>query len=147
MIYPVPFEARHYAATTVHESQEWLSRFATIENLASLEGPYAGTLMRDGKPLVCGGACPIWENRAMLWAFFDASSCPQDFRTIHGYVKTFLDNLPFRRLEAAVMVDFDAGHRWVRTLGFVCETPLPNRMKAYQADGADCLLYSLVKGA
>jgi hypothetical protein len=147
MIYPVPFEAPHYAQMAVHDSQAWLSQHATVETLSALEGPYAGTLMRDGAPLVCGGAWPMWEGRAVLWAFFDTASCRKDFRVIHGYAKTFLSGLPFRRLEAAVVVDFEQGHRWVRALGFECETPPPARMKAYQVDGADCLLYSLVKEA
>lgn len=145
LIYPVPFQAEHYEAVAIHDAQAWLARYATVGSLRTLEGPYSGTLMRDGKPLVCGGVVPMWENRALAWCFFDGRFCPREFRTIHGYAKAFLDALPFRRVEAAVVVDFEAGHRWVKALGFACETPPPARMRAFQADGADCLLYARVK--
>ena len=53
-----------------------------------------------------------------------------------------LDRCPLRRIEAEVMCDFDAGHRWLRRLGFEMEA---ERMRAYGPEGQDMALYARVK--
>jgi RimJ/RimL family protein N-acetyltransferase len=56
-------------------------------------------------------------------------------------VVEFLDNAPYRRIEATVDVGFKQGHRWIKMLGFELE----GYMRAYRPDGADMLLYARVK--
>ena len=83
---------------------------------------------------------PQWENRATAFALLSDDSGPH-FPAIHSAVVEFLDNAPYRRIEATVDVGFKQGHRWIKMLGFELE----GYMKAYRPDGADMLLYARVK--
>ena len=133
-MYAVPFEAGHVGALGFDSVPADAAR--------ALEGAYAVTLMADGKPILAAGVIPMWEDRGFLWAFMSPAADRRVFRALHTFAKMFVANLPFRRLEAAVEVGFEAGHRWVRSLGFVCEAPLA---RSFRADGKDCALYALVK--
>lgn len=142
-----PYRAEHYFELGELQVAQrvWETRMSR-EQARSLEGPYASTVMEDGVPLGCGGIMPIWENRGFLWSFLGHRASPRNFRRIHGFVRDYIEAAPFRRVEAAVEVGFEAGHRWVQLLGFECETPT-TIMRAFQADGTDCLLYAKVKDA
>lgn len=142
MIYPVPFEAEHFAQMQVQNEQAWLPRHATVESMKLLEGQYSETLMQDGRPLICAGAIPFWKGRAMVWSFLSSEVDRRVFPKVHAEAKRFIAGLPFGRLEAAVVVGFENGHRWVRALGFEVEAPL---MRKFQEDGQDCVGYVLIK--
>ena len=98
------------------------------------------TVEHDGVILGIGGLEPQWENRATVFALLSDDSGPH-FKAIHSAVVEFLDNAPYRRIEATVDVGFKQGHRWVKMLGFELE----GYMRAYRPDGADMLLYARVK--
>lgn len=140
MTYVVPFEAVHFARLEPQAVQQWAKEHHGDMRVA--EGPHAITVMQDGQPVLCGGAVEIWTGRAHLWSMLSSKASAANFLGIHRHVTGFLDGLPFRRLEAAVDVDFEAGHRWMRLLGFTCEAP---RMRAYEVDGHDSALYARVR--
>lgn len=144
MIYPVPFRAEHLRAMKLQAAQAWAAGALTTEALRAFEGPHAATVMRDGRPVMAGGAVRIWDDRAYLWAWLADDMAPGEFLAMHRLVKRHLDSLPFRRIEAAVDVAFEQGHRWMKFLGFTCETP-DTAMTAFLPNGADCRLYSKVK--
>ena len=144
MIYAVQFCAEHIRALRAQPSQQWLAATASDRDLRLLENQYATTVMEDGRPIACGGVLPIWENRGYLWSVISDTVDARSFRAVHAITKRALDGMPFRRLEAAVEVDFEPGHRWVRALGFELEAPLA---KAFQVNGADCALYARVRKA
>ena len=98
------------------------------------------TVEHDGVILGIGGLEPQWENRATVFALLSDDSGPH-FKAIHSAVVEFLDNAPYRRIEATVDVGFKQGHRWVKMLGFELE----GYMRAYRPDGADMLLYARIK--
>ena len=98
------------------------------------------TVEHDGTILGIGGLEPQWENRATVFALLSDDSGPH-FKAIHSAVVEFLDNAPYRRIEATVDVGFKQGHRWIKMLGFELE----GYMKAYRPDGADMLLYARVR--
>ena len=98
------------------------------------------TVEHDGVILGIGGLEPQWENRATVFALLSDDSGPH-FKAIHSAVVEFLDNAPYRRIEATVDVGFKQGHRWVKMLGFELE----GYMRAYRPDGADMLLYARVR--
>lgn len=98
------------------------------------------TVEHDGVILGIGGLEPQWENRATVFALLSDDSGPH-FKAIHSAVVEFLDNVPYRRIEATVDVGFKQGHRWVKMLGFELE----GYMRAYRPDGADMLLYARIK--
>ncbi len=142
MIYPVPFEAEHFAQMRVQDEQKWLMKAATVTDLKVLEGPYATTLMKDGVPLACAGAVPYWKGRALVWSFLSATVDRRTFLWVHKEALAFLAGLPFHRLEASVVVGFENGHRWLKAMGFEVEAPLQRK---FQEDGQDCVGYVLIK--
>lgn len=141
MMYVVPYEAGHIARMRVQAAQAWLVSRQAPAVLRSLENEYASTLMVDGTPIACAGAVPLWEGRAYVWSWIGDSVCTANFRAVHRHAKEFLAGLPFRRLEATVDCAFEAGHRWVKALGFTMEAP---RMVAFEVDGRDSALYARV---
>jgi hypothetical protein len=138
MLYAIDFKAEHIMEIQPSESARWVQE-ATVSDLRVLEGPYALTVMEDGKPIAAAGVIPYWENRAHLWTFIGAGM----ERKAHRFVRQFLKGVPFKRIEAAVEVGFDAGYRWAEYFGFVRETPEPAR--AFWPNGRDAYLYSLVR--
>ena len=140
MLYPVPFEAEHFAALELQAAQAHVSHAAV--SLTAAEGLYAVTLMEDVKPLLCCGAFEMWRDRAYLWAALGSRVNAKIFPRVFSYAKAWIENLPFKRLEAAVDCNFENGHRLVRALGFECEAP---RMRAF-VPGFDHALYARVKG-
>jgi hypothetical protein len=103
----------------------------------------AGTVMVNGAPMVCGGVIPIWANRGCVWTVFneEAKSC---FVPVFRGIKKFLQDQQrqFNRLELSVPVDFAAGHRRAKMLGFEIESTLARK---FLPDGTDCVLYSLIR--
>jgi hypothetical protein len=100
-----------------------------------------GTQMQSvGEVMAIGGIEPIWTGRAMAFIFISRNAGPH-FRSVHKVVRSFLDNAPFRRIEASVDVGFAEGARWMKMLGFELE----GYMRAYRPDGSDMLLYAKVK--
>ena len=142
MLYGVPFQAEHLEGLILQTAQQWSRAYLNLAQMRTLENEWASTLMADGVPIACVGAVVYWDNRALLWSFLGARVSEHRFLTIHGMAKAYLAGLPFRRLEAAVDVGFEAGHRWVRALGFTQEAPC---MEAFQVDGRDCALYAKVR--
>lgn len=110
-------------------------------NKALEDSPYSYTLRIDGKIVGAAGVQEIWTNRAIAWATL-ASNRRENFLALHNCVKRFLEVCPFNRVEATVDVGFEAGHRWMRLLGFKKEA---EAMKGYSPDGRDCALYARVK--
>lgn len=91
----------------------------------------------DGVVMLCGGLIDYWQGRAETWASFN-KGCKKDFLAVHHQVVKFLDTCGVRRVEAGVEVNFEAGHRWVKALGFTLETVCARH---YLPDGKDCSLY------
>lgn len=101
----------------------------------------AFTALADGKVVAIGGVEPIWQDRALAFMFV-SEDAGKHFRSIHKAVKRFLDEAPFKRIEANIDIGFKEGARWMKLLGFELE----GYMRAYRPDGADMLLYARVKG-
>lgn len=100
----------------------------------------AFTALADGRAVAFGGCLELWQDRAYIWSLIGEDAGPHMrmlVRAAAGYLKA----APWRRIEAAVASDFEAGHRLVRLLGFEFE----GRMKAFSPDGVDHDLYARVK--
>lgn len=143
MIYPVPYKAEHVWQQELQPAQAYFETGIRLDYLRQVEGPYAHTLMLDGVPIASAGAFPLHENRALLWAYLMAAARGPLFRVVHSNAKLLLSTLPFRRVEAIVDAEFEAGHRWMRLLGFKRETPEP--MQAYTPNGRASVQYALVR--
>lgn len=117
-------------------------RTVTDEQARELEKhPHTYSVFVDGELLMCGGATEYWKDRAEAWAVLDPK-CRRHFMELHIAAKQFLKECPIRRIEAAVEVDFESGHRWVRALGFSLEA---KHLRSFFPNGGDASLYSLVK--
>ena len=101
------------------------------------------TALKDRRPVCCAGLVMLGAHRAIAWAVL-AKTGPGTFLRVHRAVRSFLDDVPVRRIEALVEGSFDDGHRWVRLLGFKCETP--GGMVKWDEDGRTWFLYARVKG-
>lgn len=140
---PVPFQGRHLLKIAVQEHQRAALEKLTADAMRAVESPHAATLLDDlGEPLVCCGAVQLWSERAYVWTFLSEKINARNFRAVHSWGRLFLADLPFRRIEASVDVDFEPGHRWLRSFGFKCEAAL---MEAYDPMGRTHSLYALVK--
>lgn len=137
----VPFQAEHIERMRIQDAQAYSLAWVDDEQARSLEGIPSFTALDGDVVLGSAGVLPIWENRALAWAYLSSDIGPY-FVAIHRAVKRFLDACPYRRVEAAVDIDFAAGHRWMRMLGFRREA---ERMVAYRPDGGDMALYARVR--
>lgn len=100
------------------------------------------TAMSGGEVLACAGIADVWEGRGIAWALV-GERAGRHMLAIHRAVSGFLIQAPYRRIEAMVDAGFDEAHRWIKLLGFQCETP--DGMRGFTPDGRDSFLYSRVK--
>ena len=134
----IPYKSEHLFR--LQESED--HTFLIGADLAySLETVPSFTYVNDDVVLGCAGMTPIWEGRALAWAFVSESIGPH-FISVHRAVARFLEAQDLTRIEMAVEVDYEQGHRWALMLGFELEAVL---MKSYLPNGADCSLYGRVK--
>lgn len=137
----IPFRAEHLALIEVQDAQSHISPFMTYEYAQALEPTFAFTYMVGGVVLGVGGLIEMWPGRAAMWAYLDRRA-GRHLVAIHRAALSLLELADFRRVEADVSVDFEAGHRWLKMLGFQLEAPL---MRAHLPTGGDSALYARVK--
>lgn len=136
----IKFKAEHLAAIQVQDAQSYATPYMTPEHATALESTLAFTYVSGGIVLAVGGLCEMWPGRATMWSYIDRRAA-RHFIGVHRTALWMLENCPFRRVEADVTADFEAGHRWLKMLGFVLEAP---RLRAYLPSGEDCALYARV---
>jgi hypothetical protein len=138
----VPFEAWHITNLEQAGALGWLKSYLREEHKKHLETTLAFSCLGDDRRVIgCAGVVAYWPNRGEAWALL-ARGYTREFLFFHNSVRRFLDVCPIRRVEAAVVLGFQAGHRWVKALGFQLEAPV---VRAYQPDGSDVALYSRVR--
>jgi len=117
----VPFRPAHLESLIPQEAQSMALPYMNREHGEQLvcSGP-AFTGIAGGRIIGCAGLVAAWPNRAIAWTVM-ARSTPTLFLRAHRAIRRFLDDQAVRRIETYVVSDFDAGHRWVRALGFVRE--------------------------
>lgn len=111
-----------------------------VKGLVAYDNSYAA-INEQGKVIAVAGVVERWENRSEVWAIIDENS-RDNFLELHNAVKRFLSIYPIKRVEAVVEYTFEAGHRWMRLLGFKKET---ERMIAYGPGGNDSTMYVKIK--
>jgi hypothetical protein len=92
--------------------------------------------------LACAGVSEVWEGRAVAWALV-SEAAGRHMLGIHRATAGFLAQAAYRRIEATVDEGFEAAHRWLRLLGFSCETPAG--MRGFNPDGRNSFLYARVQ--
>ena len=100
----------------------------------------AVTAIDGDEVLGIAGITEKWEGTGVAWAWL-SRDWKRYARKITEEIIRNLDRSEFPRIELAVRVDFPAGHRWAKMLGFTLETPFAAR---YGPDGRAYSVY--VKG-
>lgn len=104
--------------------QEWMRAYFGENNPKEAyanAGP-AHTLTVDGEVLACAGLIAWNRFRATSWAFL-SHEVRKHFLPGHLFVKQFLRESDFKRIEAFVDVDFEKSMKWLPTLGFKPDGP------------------------
>lgn len=94
------------------------------------------TAARGPVVLGCAGVVPANAHRAIAWAYVSTDVRPRDWTAITRRTIAVLDQARaagFRRIEATARFDYPSASRWLRMLGFICETPVP--MPYYGPEG------------
>lgn len=140
----VAFRADHLKQLQLQDAQQYFNaEFGNPDYGMQLQASrYAFTGMAGDQVIGCAGVHELWTGRAVAWALLSKDAGPH-FAAIHKAASGFFKGCPFRRVEAMVEDGFDAGHRWVRLLGFKNETP--DGMPGYSPTGTKFYLYSRVK--
>lgn len=138
----VRYKAEHLHEIDLQDGQAYLSNWITPDLAASLETVGHGYTGFEGDtPMGCAGILPVWQGRAIAWAYLSKHVTRANFIEVHNIVARFLETCYIQRIEMTVDCDFKQGHRWARALGFVKEA---DRLRAYRPDGGDCALYARV---
>jgi len=127
MIERVPCELEHLLCLDLGSEASAENLCITLRVLRSMPDPdgflglNAYTLLLDDTPIACGGVWPIWEGVAAVWSALSLESLKHP-KALHKAARGALDEIEARlglkRMEAAVLFGHDAGHRWMRHLGF-----------------------------
>ena len=132
----------HMQQMDLQDGQAYLASFITQEHMDWLTTQESYTIVHEGEVLFIGGLTEPWAGRAQVWAYLGRTA-GKHLRFIHKQVLKFLALYDGMRVETTVDEDFQPGHRWVKMLGFECETP--KGMRAYRPEGTTHYLYSRVK--
>lgn len=133
----LPLRKWHLDAIQLQGPQNYVGDWMSTEVKLQLADSMAFAALDNGEVLGCSGVVPMWEGRGAAWAMF-TGNIGNRFIIMHRAVLSFLEMCPIRRVEAAVDVDFEAGKRWMKQLGFRLETPL---MRHYFPNERDASMY------
>lgn len=135
------YKAEHLHLLDLQEGQAYLSKHIGPEHATMLESDTSFTGTHDGRVIFTAGLIPVWQGRAIVWAYLGRTA-GEHMLAVHRAVVKFLNMQTGMRIEASVDAEFKPGHRWVELLGFELETP---RMRKFRPDGGDCAMYVRIR--
>jgi hypothetical protein len=140
MMRSVPFEMVHLDNFEIQEAQKNDRVPGDAEALAACEYPVT-VLSEDNKVVLCAGFRRLGPHRALAWVLI-SKYARGNMPELTAMTRAYLDNLPYKRLEALADCGFEKGMRWLETLGFTCEAP---KMRFFGDDLRDHALFARVK--
>lgn len=140
----VPFIPAHLKELKLHPFLSHFQKYTVREEYGESLFLYPSytAINGHGKVIGCAGVYPIGENNYQAWALLSEES-GKYMKGFTRETKKFLDMFKADRVQTNVRADFEAGLKWMRLLGFKCETPEP--MKKFGDDGMDYYLFARVK--
>lgn len=111
----------------------------------------ARTAVYEGRIIACGGMFLLWPGVAEAWAQY-----VRDVGTLHIYpriikdlIHQWMNEYNLVRVQAPLRADWSAGIKYAKWLGFrpdgAPEVPEGVRMRKYHYDGADAIMYSIIR--
>jgi hypothetical protein len=137
----IPFKQHHLEIIELQESQAYLSSWVTPDAAKALEAHISFTGIADDKVVGCAGMIKRSEYWGTVWAYLSKDS-GKHFVSIHRAVRKLIEGSMLKRIDATVDFEFEAGHRWLKLLGFEMEA---ERMRCYRPDGGDSSLYARIR--
>lgn len=106
-----------------------------------MRGP-AYTLLKDDVIIGCAGVMKLWKGVGDAWML--ATPLVQTHpklvsKTVKKKLNEIIQDMRFERVQGIVRKDFEAGHRWIKWLGFHEEGPLDRYF-----GGLDFIRYALI---
>lgn len=142
MVRTVPFRADHLATLKPQAAQRAEFEAITPESARAHEMAGSGyTILVDDHAVACAVLAELGDGRGAIWALIGADAGPY-MRRAWGVATRMMLESGLRRIETIVATDFEAGHRWVKMLGFELETP--NGMRSFGPNGETCSLYARI---
>lgn len=145
----IPYRPEHLAQIALQPAQRAASaviKEGYAESLA-VPGMAWSASNESGEILGCAGMVPQWEGRVIAWALLGVAIPKRAWPTIAKKIarefNAALADHGRHRVEITVPVNFGAGCRLARLLGFEIE----GRLRAYAPDGSDHFLYAKIVGA
>jgi len=92
--------------------------------------------------IACLGAYALHPGRALVWGLL-SRDCGPHLLSLTRAVRRWLASCPYARVEAHAEHGFAAGARWLRLLGFACETP--QGMRRFTPEGRASSLYAWLR--
>jgi len=108
-------------------------RKALVNSTTSCVAEHAGRI------IAIVGLTPLGDGRASAWTLL-SKDARHHMLSLTRRVRKFLDDFPYRRMEAQTDVGFDAAERWLEILNFEKECV----MKSYTTRG-DATLWARIK--
>lgn len=137
----IRFRPEHLKALNLQAAQQdGVSLLARPEYGAALSlAGEAYTVFVGQHPIACIGVQEHHADRVEAWALLGDDSGPW-MRPITRAVLGWLQQVRYRRVEAVVSAEFEAGHRWAKLLGFERE----GVHRAYLPGGQDAVTYARI---
>lgn len=123
------------------------------ENWAELLGSslIAKTAVFDGRIIACGGLFLLWPGVAEAWVtyVFDVEKLRIYPRIVKDLIHEWMEKFDLVRVHAPLRADWEAGIKYAKWLGFRPdgwpEVPDGVKMRKYHYDGADAIMYSIIR--
>lgn len=141
MVYYTKFHPEHLDYLRAQPAQA--KELGMVSSLTGehLRDTFAYSAFDGGRCIACAGLLHVWPGRAVAWAIL-AADCNKSIISITRFIKFVLTTHKIARVEATVAVDFAAGHRWMRMLGFEREDR--DGLRKYDPHGRTFALYARV---
>jgi len=111
----------------------------------------AKTGVFEGRVLGCGGLFEMWPGTVEAWFTMvkDIAHLPVTPKIVKRQLYIWIEELNLGRVQAPLRADWPIGIRFAEWLGFRPdgwpEVPEGVRMRQYHYDGADAIMYSIIR--
>lgn len=138
-----PFKAGHLDyLSPQHQQRPEHAALVRSGEAHALEGGVSLSGWANSRCLGAAGLIHVRPHRAVAWMLLSEDVGPY-MLAVAKKVRRVVQASPYLRIELTVADGFDAGQRFARLIGAVCETPEP--MRFFGAEGRDERMYAILK--